>query len=90
MERNNWITTILNSTNGIESVEPSDDLLSKIQQRIQKESKVSSKAVWFVAASIAVLVLLNFTILITKTKERKTSSTAYFENTLNKSNQLYQ
>ena len=90
MERNNWITTILNSTNGIKSVEPSDDLFSKIQQRIQKDNKVSLKTIWFVAASIAILVLLNFTILITKTKERKTSSTAYFENTLNKSNQLYQ
>ena len=90
MERNNWITTILKSTNGIKSVEPSDDLFSKIQQRIQKENKVSSKTVWLVAASITVLVLLNFTILITKTKERKTSSTAYFENILNKSNQLYQ
>ncbi len=89
MEKNNWITNILNSTNGIKSVEPSDDLFSKIQQRIQIENKVSSKTVWLVAASISVLVLLNFTILITKTKERKTSSTAYFENILNKSNQLY-
>jgi uncharacterized membrane protein YvbJ len=90
MERNNWIETILNSTNGIKSVEPSDDLFSKIQQRIQNDNKVSSKTIWLVAASIAVLVLLNITIIITKTKERKTSSTAYFENTLNKSNQLYQ
>jgi uncharacterized membrane protein YvbJ len=90
MERNNWIETILNSTNGIIPVVPSDNLFSKIQQRIQKENKVSSKTVWLVAASIAVLVLLNFTILITKTKERKTTSTAYLENTLNKNNQLYQ
>jgi hypothetical protein len=36
MEKNNWITTILKSTNGIKSVEPSDDLFSRIQQRIQK------------------------------------------------------
>lgn len=90
MERNNWITTILNSANGIKSVEPNDDLFSKIQQRIQKENNVSSKTIWLVAASIAVLMLLNLSILITKTKERKTSSTAYLENTLNKSNQLYQ
>ena len=90
MEKNNWITTILNSTDGIKSVEPSDDLFSRIHQRIQKENKVSSKSVWLVAASITVLILLNFTILITKTKERTTSSTAYFENILNKSNQLYQ
>ena len=35
MEKNNWITNILNSTNGIKSIEPSDDLFSKIQQIIQ-------------------------------------------------------
>ncbi len=84
MERNNWIETILNSTNGLTPVAPSDDLFSKIQQRIQLESKVSSKTVWLVAASISVLVLLNFTVLFTKTKETKTTTTVYFENTLKK------
>ena len=89
MEKNNWIETILNSTNGITAVVPDDYLFSKIQAQIKNKNKVSEKIIWLVAASIAVLVLLNFTILITKTKERKTSSTAYFENILNKSNQLY-
>lgn len=90
MERNNWIENILNSTNGINPVEPSDDLFSKIQQRIQLESKVSSKTVWLVAASIAVLVMLNFSVLASKTKQKTSSSTAYLEMTVNKSNQLYQ
>ena len=90
MERNNWITTILNSTNGIKSVEPSDDLFSKIQQRIQKENKVSSKTVWLVAASIAVLLLLNFSAIVSKNKDKNSSTTTYLEMTVNKSNQLYQ
>lgn len=90
MERNNWIENILNSTNGITPVAPSDHLFSKIQQKIQLENRVSSKTVWLVAASIAVLVMLNFTVLISKTTESKTTTTVYFENTLNKSNQLYQ
>ncbi|WP_309612905.1 hypothetical protein [Flavobacterium sp.] len=89
MERNNWIETILNSTNGITPVAPSDDLFSKIQQRIQLERKVSSKTVWLVAASIAVLVMLNFSILAFKSKEKTSSTTAYLEMTVNKSNQLY-
>lgn len=89
MERNNWIETILNSTNGITPVAPSDDLFSKIQQRIQLERKVSSKTVWLFAASIAVLVMLNFSILAFKSKEKTSSTTAYLEMTVNKSNQLY-
>ncbi|MES2411228.1 MAG: hypothetical protein V4535_07255 [Bacteroidota bacterium] len=90
MERNNWIDNILNSTNGIIPVAPSDDLFSKIQLRIQLESKVSSKTVWLVAASIAVLVILNFSVLASKTKQKESSTTAYLEMTVNKSNQLYQ
>lgn len=89
MERNNWIETILNSTNGLTPVAPSDDLFSKIQQRIQLERKVSSKTVWLFAASIAVLVMLNFSILAFKSKEKTSSTTAYLEMTVNKSNQLY-
>ncbi|QBZ98622.1 hypothetical protein [Flavobacterium sangjuense] len=89
MERNNWIENILNSTNGLTPVTPSDDLFSKIQQRIQLESKVSSKTVWLVAASIAVLVMLNFSVIAFKSKEKTSSTTAYLEMTVNKSNQLY-
>ena len=87
MEKENWISTILNSSNGITKVSPSDDLFFKIQNKI-KRNNVSPKTVWLVAASIAILVLLNFALLATKTKE--SSTTAYLELTLNKSNQLYQ
>ena len=83
MEKENWILNVLNSTNGITKVSPSDGLFSKIQNKI-KLNNVSPKTVWLVAASIAVLVLLNFTLLTTKTKESSTTTTTYFENTLNK------
>ncbi|WP_293890346.1 hypothetical protein [Flavobacterium sp.] len=89
MERNNWIENILNSTNGILKVVPSDNLFSQIQQRIQQDKKVSSKILWLVAASIAVLVILNFSVLC-KFNEKTSSTTAYLEMTVNKSNQLYQ
>ncbi|MGL2964606.1 hypothetical protein ACSVH2_12360 [Flavobacterium sp. RSB2_4_14] len=90
MEQENWIENILNSTNGMTTVIPSDDLFSKIQQKIKKQNKVAPKTVWLVAASIAVLVLLNITLLKSKSKEEKITTTVYFENTLNQSNQLYQ
>ena len=90
MERNNWIENILDSTNGITLVTPSADLFSKIQQRIQQDKKVSSKTLWLVAASITVLAMLNFSVLACKSKEKISSTTAYLEMTVNKSNQLYQ
>ena len=90
MEKNNWIETILNSTNGITPVVPDDKLFSKIQAQIKNKNKVSEKIIWLVAASVAVLVVLNCSILSSKTKENKTATTTYFEIELNKSNQLYQ
>lgn len=90
MEREQFIENILNSTNGITKVVPGDDLFSKIQQRIQLEVKVSSKTLWLVAASIAILVMLNLSVLASRTNEKDTSTTAYLEMTVNKSNQLYQ
>jgi len=89
MEKENWISTILNSINGITKVSPSDDLFFKIQNKI-KRNNVSPKTVWLVAASMAILVLLNFALLATKTKESSTTTTTYLENTLNQSNQIYQ
>ncbi|UPT70505.1 MAG: hypothetical protein M0D53_15720 [Flavobacterium sp. JAD_PAG50586_2] len=90
MEKEKWIKNVLNSTNVMKSVSPSEDLFSKIQKRIQQENKVSSKTLWLVAASIVVLVLLNFSVLTSKTKQRVNSTEAYLEMTVNKSNQLYQ
>ncbi|MFN3755082.1 hypothetical protein [Flavobacterium sp.] len=87
MEREHWIQNVLNSTNGMTQVAPSSDLLSKIQQKIKQQEKVSPTTVWLVAASIAVLVTINFALLNSKSKEN--TAKVYLENTLNKSNQLY-
>lgn len=90
MEKDKWIENILNSSTGITPVAPGDDLFSRIQQRIQQENKVSPKTLWLVAASILVLVMLNFSVLASKTKQKTSSTEAYLEMTVNKSNQLYQ
>lgn len=89
MEKENWIQNVMNSTNGMTAVAPSDDLFFKIQQKIKQQEKVSPKIVWLVAASIAVLVMINFSMITKQTKTTDDTATVYFENTLNKSNQLY-
>lgn len=88
MEKDQWIQTVMNSTNGISAVTPSDDLLSKIQLKIKQQEKVAPTTVWWIAASIAVLLTLNVA-LLQKAKTRDNSTSSYLEHTLNQSNQLY-
>lgn len=89
MEKEQWIEKVINSTNGITAIAPSDDLLSKIQQQLKQQETVSPKTVWWVVASIAVLFTINFTLLANTNKQKEKTATVYLENTLNQSNQLY-
>lgn len=88
MEKEQWIQTVLNSTNGITAVTPSDDLLVKIRLKIKQQEKVTPTTVWWVAASIALLVTLNV-MLLQKAKTKDNSTSSYLEHNLNQSNQLY-
>lgn len=90
MEKETWIANILNSTNGITAVNPSDDLFSKIRQRIKGQDTVSTKTLWLVAASVVALVLLNISVINSKSKSTDTATKGYLEMTVNQSNQLYQ
>ncbi len=89
MEKENYIETILNSTNGITKVTPSDDLFSKIELRIQSKSTVSTSTFWLVAASILVLITINISVLIKSKSVSKESKIISLSASLNKSNQLY-
>lgn len=88
MEQEQFINDILNSTNGITKVNPSDELFSKIELRIQEKSVVPMKTLWFVAASIVILMSLNVIIIASKNKTHDTSITE-LEKSIHKSNQLY-
>jgi len=88
MEKEKYIETILNSTNGITKVTPSADLFSKIELRIQSNTTVSTSKLWLVAASIVVLVTINVSVLMKKTTS-KDNTTITLAASLNKSNQLY-
>lgn len=89
MEKKHWIENVLSSTNGMSQVNPSDDLLAKIHQKIKQQEYATPTTVWLVAASIAVLFLLNIALLNGKTNQNQNTATVYLENTLNQSNQLY-
>ena len=88
MEANNWINDILNSSNGITKVTPDALLFSKIQNRINIQSTVSSQWIWIAAASFTILVSLNVKMLLSNTT--KTSApTETIVSSVSNSNQLY-
>ena len=90
METENWINEILNSTNGMTQVAPSDDLFSKIQQRIYfKKNTVSTKTVWLMAASILILTTINIAAFQSNKTKISDNSEATIAATLTESNQLY-
>lgn len=88
MEKESFIEQILNSANGITTVEPSSDLFNKIKNRIDQKQVIPIRMVALVAASIALLISLNIILLSVKTSKSETTI-AVLEQSINKSNQLY-
>ena len=89
MEKDAFINDILNSTNGMTKATPSADLFSKIELRIQSTTTFSTKTIWLVAASIAVLAMINISLVMKNTATEKDTTTISLGASLNKSNQLY-
>ena len=87
MDKEEFIKEILNSTNGITKVIPSDDLLVRIEQKIQLKTESSNQSLWLVAAAILVFLSLNIVLLQISTSSEKSVSSFALE--LNKSNQFY-
>jgi len=87
MEKERFVNEILNSVENATKAIPSEALFQKIEHRIQN-TFVSSKTLWLVAASIAVLVSINILILEGKHSTSK-NEMASFEYSINKNNQLY-
>ena len=86
--RDNWIENILNSSNGKILVSPNDDLISKINCKIEETKVVSLRTLWLVAASTLLLLGLNL-LLVTKQNKINKNESSVFEKTLNQSNQFY-
>jgi hypothetical protein len=90
MKAENWINSILNSTDTMLRVSPKTDLFSKIEARIVLQiNTVSNKTVWLVAASMVVLIAINMYTLQKNKAIENPSSEILIALTLNKSNQLY-
>lgn len=74
MKKEIFIEDILNSTNGITKISPSDDvLLNKIYSKVEENKPINSSLKWFIAASIIVLISLNIGVLTypnTKTNQQ--------------------
>jgi hypothetical protein len=65
-KKEKWINDILNSTDGMERVEPSPFLFAKIRNRLQTEAPkviISPRTVWLAVASFALLILLNWRVV---------------------------
>lgn len=87
MEREEFINTILKSVDGVTKVSPSDAVYLRIEKEINS-TKVPTQTLWLVAASIVVLLSINLALLSGKSNSNE-SDLANFENSINKSNQLY-
>lgn len=88
MKKEKFINDILNSSNGITKVTPSDELFNKIEQKILLEKEATSKSTWFIAASVLVFLSLNIILLQISTSSSKNTISS-FATEINKSNQLY-
>ncbi|CAM3516760.1 hypothetical protein FLGE108171_01300 [Flavobacterium gelidilacus] len=88
MKKEDFIENILNSTNGITKVNPNEDLLSKIQAKLEDEKPAESYTKWLVAASILILVSLNIGILA-NTKQKSNQNHELSDLVKTTDNQLY-
>jgi len=88
MEKENWINSIINSTDGITKVIPDEQLFSKIQSRIINKEVIGTRWLWLAAASFALLFLLNAKAIADKNRNVVSPIESIAAN-LSNSNQLY-
>ena len=88
MKTENWTLDIIESTNGMEKVLPNKILFDKIKNRIKLETKVSNKWIFLAAATFALLISINITLLKSSTTKSNTQSETVIS-TISTTNQLY-
>lgn len=75
MKKEDFIENVLNSTSGIVKVVPIDDLLNRIQAKIEDSQPANNYTKWMVAASILFLISLNIGVLSTSSNNSNKSNT---------------
>jgi hypothetical protein len=88
MKAENWTNEILESTNGMMKVLPSKLLFDKIQNRINLENRVSNKWIFIAAASFALLISINISLLKSSSVKSNTQTETVIS-TISNTNQLY-
>jgi hypothetical protein len=88
MNTENWTLDIIESTNGMVKVLPNKILFDKIQNRIKLETLVSNKWIFLAAATFALLISINITLLKSSTTKSNTQSETVIS-TISTTNQLY-
>lgn len=80
MKKENWIEDIMETANNMGRAEASTDLFTAIQSRLRGKvvqlKQVPARTVWLAAASLALLVALNFAVLTQTTTQTETTATA--------------
>jgi hypothetical protein len=89
MEKEHWISQILDSTNSITPVSPPMGLFGKIENKIKQQQIVSPTWIWLAAASIALLILLNAKVIYSGKAAVEKSAVESLANSISNSNQLY-
>ena len=88
MKAENWTNEILESTNGMIKVLPNSLLFDKIQNRINLENRVSNKWIFIAAASFALLISINISLLKSSSFKSNTQTETVIS-TISNTNQLY-
>ena len=63
MERDKWVSEVMDSTNQIVKVLPDDGLFFKIQNKLKVKKTVAMEWVWLAAASIIILLSINLRVI---------------------------
>ena len=88
MKAENWTNEILESSNGMMKVLPNSLLFDKIQNRINLENRVSNKWIFIAAASFALLISINISLLKSSSVKSNTQTETVIS-TISNTNQLY-
>ncbi len=93
MKKENWIAKVESSSEGLNKIEPADSLWEKIQAEINtvREIKFTPKQVFAIAASIALLISLNFSLMASSKKTTQESEISVLQEQLgeNSSENIY-
>jgi hypothetical protein len=88
MKAENLTNEIMESTNGMMKMIPNKLLFTKIQHRINLETKVSNKWIFVAAATFALLISINIKLLKLSSSKSNTQTQTVISSISN-TNQLY-